>query len=111
VESLGAGYACVTTQLPPPSSQTLRLANVTPTRLRGLIQPIPSALEAILRWNEQNGIGVLRLTSNVNPLRCARARRPGSLAPSARSPVGNTRGRPALYIVCPYFVQLRRGAA
>jgi len=41
----------------------LRLANVTPTRLRGLIQPIPSALEAILRWNEQNGIGVLRLTS------------------------------------------------
>jgi UV DNA damage endonuclease len=60
------GYACVNTQLPS-SSRTLRLANVTPARLRELIAANLDALEAILRWNADHGIGVFRLTSNLIP--------------------------------------------
>jgi UV DNA damage endonuclease len=56
----------VNTQLPS-SSRTLRLANVTPERLRELIAANLSALEAILRWNAANGIRVFRLTSNLIP--------------------------------------------
>jgi len=109
VESLGAGYACVTMQLPP-SSQTLRLANVTPTRLRGLIQPIPSALEAILRWNEQNGIGVLRLTSNVNHFA---ARVPAVQVPSRQAPAAQSGICAAASVVycMSILCSARRGAA
>lgn len=63
---LRVGYACVNTQLPS-SSRTLRLANVTPDRLRELIAANLDALDAILRWNEANGIAVFRLTSNLIP--------------------------------------------
>jgi UV DNA damage endonuclease len=65
--ALRVGYACVNTQLPS-SSRTLRLANVTAERLRGLIGANLDALEAILRWNQDNGIDVFRLTSNLIPL-------------------------------------------
>lgn len=65
-EMLRIGYACVNTQLPS-SSRTLRLANVTPDRLRELIASNLDALDAILRWNEANGIAVFRLTSNLIP--------------------------------------------
>lgn len=61
------GYACVNTQLPS-SARTVRLANATPDRLRELIAANLDALEAILRWNEANGIEVFRLTSNLVPL-------------------------------------------
>lgn len=60
------GYACVNTLLPT-SSRTLRLANVTPERLRELIGANLDALEAILRWNDAHGIQVFRLTSNLIP--------------------------------------------
>ena len=66
MEGLRVGYACVNTQLPS-ASRTLRLVNVTPTRLRALIEANLHALEAILRWNEQNRIRVFRLTSNLIP--------------------------------------------
>ena len=63
---LRVGYACVNTQLPS-SARTLRLANVTPERLRELIASNLDALETILRWNEAHGIAVFRLTSNLIP--------------------------------------------
>jgi len=63
---LRVGYACVNTQLPS-SARTLRLANVTPERLRKLIAANLEALEAILGWNERHGVEVFRLTSNLIP--------------------------------------------
>jgi len=60
------GYACVNTQLPS-SARTMRLANATPERLREVIAGNLDALEAILRWNEERGIQVFRLTSNLIP--------------------------------------------
>ena len=60
------GYACVNTRLPS-AARTLRLANVTPERLRELIAANLDALESILRWNAENGIEVFRLTSNLIP--------------------------------------------
>ena len=66
MDGLRVGYACVNTQLPS-SSRTLRLASVTPERLRGLIAANLEALEAIVRWNVAHGIAVFRLTSNVVP--------------------------------------------
>jgi UV DNA damage endonuclease len=56
----------VNTQLPS-AARTLRLANVTPERLRELIATNLDALEAILRWNAEHGIRVFRLTSNLIP--------------------------------------------
>lgn len=66
MDGLRVGYACVNTQLPS-SARTLRLANVTPERLRELIAANLDALEAILRWNLAHGILVFRLTSNLIP--------------------------------------------
>ena len=66
VDGLRVGYACVNTQLPS-SARTLRLANVTPERLRELIAANLDALEAILRWNEAHEVQVFRLTSNLIP--------------------------------------------
>ena len=63
---LRLGYACVNTGLPS-SARTVRLANATPGRLRELIAANLDALEAILRWNEQHGIEVFRVTSNLIP--------------------------------------------
>jgi UV DNA damage endonuclease len=63
---LRLGYACVNTRLPS-SARTTRLANATPGRLRELIARNLDALEAILLWNEQHGIEVFRLTSNLIP--------------------------------------------
>lgn len=60
------GYACVNTQLPS-SARTLRLTNVTADRLRQLIAANLDALEAIVRWNEENEIQVFRLTSSLIP--------------------------------------------
>jgi UV DNA damage endonuclease len=60
------GYACVNTQLPSPA-RTTRLANATPERLRELTAANLDALEAILSWNEEHGIEVFRLTSNLVP--------------------------------------------
>jgi UV DNA damage endonuclease len=60
------GYACVNTQLASPA-RTLRLANVTPDRLRELIAANLDALEEILRWNAAHDIQVFRLTSNLIP--------------------------------------------
>jgi len=60
------GYACVNTLLPT-SARTLRLANATPERLRELIRSNLDALDAILRWNDDHGIQVFRLTSNLIP--------------------------------------------
>lgn len=60
------GYACVNTQLPSPA-RTTRLANATPERLRELTAANLDALEAILQWNEEQGIQVFRLTSNLVP--------------------------------------------
>jgi UV DNA damage endonuclease len=60
------GYACVNTLLPS-SARTLRLANATPERLHELIAANLDALETILLWNEENGIEVFRLTSNLIP--------------------------------------------
>jgi UV DNA damage endonuclease len=64
---LRLGYACVNTGLPS-SGRTVRLANATPDRLRKLIADNLDALETILRWNEQHGIEVFRVTSNLIPL-------------------------------------------
>lgn len=63
---LRLGYACVNTLLPS-SARTVRLANATPERLRELIAANLDALETILLWNEENGIEVFRLTSNLIP--------------------------------------------
>jgi UV DNA damage endonuclease len=65
-DGLRLGYACVNTQLPS-AARTLRLANVSPGRLRELIAENLSAQEAILRWNARHGIRVFRLTSNLIP--------------------------------------------
>ena len=65
--ALRLGYACVNTQLPS-SARTVRLANATPERLRELAAANLDALEVILRWNEEHGIQVFRLTSNLIPL-------------------------------------------
>ena len=51
------GYACVHTELPS-SARTLRLANVTPARLRELIAANLEALDTILRWNLEHGLEV-----------------------------------------------------
>ncbi len=64
---LRLGYACVNTQLPSPA-RTVRLANATPERLLELAAANLDALEAILRWNDEHGIQVFRLTSNLIPL-------------------------------------------
>jgi UV DNA damage endonuclease len=61
------GYACVNTQLPS-SARTVRLANATPERLLELAEANLDALEAILRWNDEHGIQVFRVTSNLIPL-------------------------------------------
>jgi len=61
------GYACVNTQLPS-SARTVRLANATPERLLELAEANLDALETILRWNDEHGIQVFRLTSNLIPL-------------------------------------------
>jgi UV DNA damage endonuclease len=61
------GYACVNTQLPS-SARTTRLANLTSSRVCELLGSNLAALEAILRWNEEHGIQVFRLTSNLVPL-------------------------------------------
>ena len=61
------GYACVNTQLPS-SARTVRLANATPGRLLELAEANLDALEAILRWNDEHGIQVFRVTSNLIPL-------------------------------------------
>jgi hypothetical protein len=63
---LRLGYACVNTQLPS-SARTLRLANLTPARLRQLGLANLDALEVIVRWNRDHGIQVFRLTSNLIP--------------------------------------------
>ncbi len=63
---LRLGYACVNTGLPS-SARTVRLANATRGRLRELIAANLDALEAILRWNEQHGVEVFRVTSNLIP--------------------------------------------
>ena len=65
-EGLRVGYACVNTLLPS-SSRTLRLARVTPERLRDLITVNLEALAGILRWNVEHDISVFRLTSNLVP--------------------------------------------
>jgi UV DNA damage endonuclease len=65
--SLRLGYACVNTRLPS-SARTVRLANATPERLLELAAVNLDALEAILRWNEEHGIRVFRVTSNLIPL-------------------------------------------
>lgn len=63
---LRLGYACVNTLLPS-AARTLRLANATPERLRELVATNLAALETILRWNEEHGIEVFRVTSNLIP--------------------------------------------
>ena len=64
--SVRLGYACLNTLLGTPA-RTVRLANASPQRLRELIAANLDALEAILRWNEEHGIQVFRLTSNLIP--------------------------------------------
>ena len=63
---LRLGCACVNTGLPS-SARTVRLGNATPARLRELIAANLDALEAILRWNEQHGVEVFSVTSNLSP--------------------------------------------
>jgi UV DNA damage endonuclease len=67
VTGIRLGYACVNTQLPS-AARTVRVANATPERLGELIAANLDALETILRWNEEHGIKVFRLTSNLIPL-------------------------------------------
>lgn len=63
---LRVGYVAQHTGLPSPA-RTLRLANATPERLREITAANLDALEAVLRWNVENGIEVFRLTSNLVP--------------------------------------------
>jgi UV DNA damage endonuclease len=60
------GYACINTGLPT-ASRTVRLANASPERLRGLIAENLDALENILRWNAEHDVAVFRLTSDLIP--------------------------------------------
>jgi UV DNA damage endonuclease len=60
------GYACINTGLPT-ASRTVRLANASPERLRGLIAGNLDALENILRWNAEHDVSVFRLTSDLIP--------------------------------------------
>jgi UV DNA damage endonuclease len=66
VQGLRIGYACINTRLPS-SARTLRLASVTPDRLREITAANLDALEDVLRWNAENDIQVFRLTSNLVP--------------------------------------------
>jgi UV DNA damage endonuclease len=61
------GYACVNTQLPS-AARTVRLVHATPERILELAAANLAALDAILRWNEEHGIAVFRLTSDLVPL-------------------------------------------
>jgi len=45
----------------------MRLANATPERIREVTAINLDALEAILRWNLDNGIEVFRISSNTIP--------------------------------------------
>ncbi len=61
------GYACINTVLPT-TSKTCRLANATPERVVALGRQNLLALAEILRWNQAQGIGVFRISSEIIPL-------------------------------------------
>ncbi len=60
------GYAGINTGLPT-SSRTFRLGGYTEQRMLQVAQANVSALENILKWNEENGIHLFRITSNLIP--------------------------------------------
>ncbi len=62
------GYPCINLSLDCRPSRTLRLANITPDRLRALVAGNLACLERIVRWNAERGLLFLRITSDLVPL-------------------------------------------
>jgi UV DNA damage endonuclease len=65
--SLRIGYACINTLLPSPN-RTLRLANASAERVIELGRQNLNALAQILKWNQQHGVRLFRLSSDLIPL-------------------------------------------
>lgn len=60
------GYACINTELPT-SSRTFRLGSYSEERMLQVAHSNITALENILHWNEEHGIHLFRITSNLIP--------------------------------------------
>lgn len=74
--SIRLGYACINSTLGS-SSLTCRLANATPERVIDLGRANLRSLAQILRWNQQHGIQVFRISSGLIPM----ASHPSNTAP------------------------------
>jgi UV DNA damage endonuclease len=61
------GYACKNVTLGLDTGRSFRLASLTPERVRDTVAMNLDALEAILRWNVQQNIRFLRVSSDVVP--------------------------------------------
>ncbi|MFW6323475.1 MAG: UV DNA damage repair endonuclease UvsE [Desulfovibrionales bacterium] len=61
------GFACVTHALGLSTNHTLRLANISPDRVRRTANRNLDDLEAILRWMDGNGLRLFRIGSSLVP--------------------------------------------
>lgn len=61
------GYACTNVSIPSTTGRTLRLANLTPERVREVIAENLANVSTILKWNADHGIGFFRVSSDVIP--------------------------------------------
>jgi len=60
------GYACINTELPS-ASRTCRLKNASPENILSIARRNLNALQHILRWNREHGIGLFRISSETIP--------------------------------------------
>lgn len=65
--SIDVGYACMALGVPDTTMRTCRLCGATPERLGPLIQQNLNALEAMIKYNADNGIRLLRISSELIP--------------------------------------------
>lgn len=61
------GYACQNVSIPATTGRTLRLASLSPGRLREVISQNLESLMRILRWNTDRGIHFFRISSDMIP--------------------------------------------
>ena len=62
------GYACLTVGVPGTKLRSCRAGNADAKRLRGIIASNLKALDRMLDYNIEQGIGLLRLSSDIIPL-------------------------------------------
>ena len=61
------GYACLTVGVPNTQFKTVRKANASSERLIELIEHNLNSLEQMIAYNQQNGIKMLRISSDIIP--------------------------------------------